>query len=80
MDYEEMIEAARQFCKDSGVRPTPARIRQVITDEHGAAVADAVCGKQAKAEATAKIAKQHADAAVKKIAVKTPSENEENLP
>ena len=71
-DRNEMIVAARQFCKDSGVRPTPARIRQAITDEHGATVADAVCGKQAKAEATAKTAKQHVDAAVKKIAAKAP--------
>jgi hypothetical protein len=31
-----------------------------------------VCGKQAKAEATAKTAKQHVDAAVKKIAAKAP--------
>lgn len=42
-DRAEMLEAARQFCKDAGTRPTPARIRQVITDEHGAAVANAVC-------------------------------------
>jgi len=31
-----------------------------------------VCGKQAKAEPTAKTAKQHVDAAVKKIAAKVP--------
>jgi hypothetical protein len=48
-ERKEIVEAARQFCKESDVRPTPARIRQVILDEHGKAVANAICGKQSKA-------------------------------
>jgi hypothetical protein len=57
-DRAEMLEAAKQFCKDSGVRPTPARIRQVILDEHGEAVANAVCDpKTSHAKAVAALAK-----------------------
>ena len=51
-DRKEMLEAATQYCVEAGVRPTPARIREVIANEHGEAVANQVCGnKQVKAAA-----------------------------
>jgi hypothetical protein len=53
-ERKEMIADARAYCKAAGVRPTDARIRQVIEDEHGKGVAQAVCGNKATRDAVAK--------------------------
>jgi hypothetical protein len=39
----EIVRDASEYCKAAGVRPTPARIRQTILDNHGPDVAKAVC-------------------------------------
>jgi hypothetical protein len=53
-ERKEIIADARTYCKAAGVRLTPARIRQVILDNHGPAVAKAVCGNKAARKAAAK--------------------------
>jgi hypothetical protein len=53
-ERKEMIEAARAYCTEHGIKPTDKNVRRVILDEHGEAVAKTVCGIKAARKATAK--------------------------
>jgi hypothetical protein len=50
-ERNEMIEAARAYCSEHRIKPTDKNVRRVILDEHGEAVAKAVCGAARKAAA-----------------------------